>query len=330
MTRSRRALTLLSALALATGCAGAPEETTAAEPGGGYPVTVASCGVTSTVQARPTRAVTISQGATEVALALGVQDQIVGTAYLDDAVPEKWKAAFESIPVMAKEYPDQETLLSAEPDFVYAAYASAFGKDGVGTQAELGELGVPTLLSLFGCDDGDKPSDGEPVSFETVWKEIDIVADVFGVPGRAETIRQQQVEQLAVLEKDSVGKGLEVFWYDSGDKTPYTGTGQGGPQLILDAVGATNEFAHIGNGWTDVPWELVVKADPDVIVLADASWSTAAEKISYLRKDPVLSRLRAVQAESFATLPFSETTPGVRLADGATHLAEQLTALATR
>lgn len=330
MTRFRRATTTLTAVVLATGCAGAPTDKAEVASRSNYPVQAASCGFTSTVKAKPAKAVTISQGATEVALALGVQDQIVGTAYLDDAIPEKWKAAYDSIPVMAKEYPDHETLLKADPDFVYAAYASAFGKDGVGTQPELDKLGVPTLLSLFGCDDGDKPSEGEPVSFETVWKEIDIVANVFGVSDRAERIREEQAEQLAALKTQNAGKGLEVFWYDSGDKTPYTGTGQGGPQLVLDAVGATNAFAHIENGWSDVPWEQVVEADPDVIVLADASWSRAAEKIAYLKKDPVLSKLRAVQAESFATLPFSETTPGVRLADGAEHLAEQLSTLAQR
>ena len=64
-----------------------------------------------------------------------------------------------------------------------------------------------------------------------------------------------------------------------------------------------------------------------MIVLADASWSTAEEKIAYLEKDPVLSQLTAVEQESYVTIPFSESTPGVRLADGAVAVSEQLAKL---
>lgn len=68
---------------------------------------------------------TLNQGATEVALAFGVEDQLAGTAYLDDSVPQKWRAAYDSVPVLSKEYPKREELLAAQPDFVYGSYASA-------------------------------------------------------------------------------------------------------------------------------------------------------------------------------------------------------------
>lgn len=38
-------------------------------------------------------------------LALGLEDQLAGTAYLDDAVPPKWKRAYDEVPVLSKEYP---------------------------------------------------------------------------------------------------------------------------------------------------------------------------------------------------------------------------------
>ena len=51
-----------------------------------FPVTIKNCGRTTTYDAPPQRAVTMNQAATEIMLALGLADQMVGTAYLDDAI----------------------------------------------------------------------------------------------------------------------------------------------------------------------------------------------------------------------------------------------------
>ena len=327
MTSSRRTrfLPALLAVPLAlTACAGAPAPEAKEPAGGAFPVEASSCGHTSSIGAPPERAVTLNQGATEVMLALDLADRMAGTAYLDDAVPAKWQAAYDAVPVLSEEYPDNETLLEAEPDFVYGSYSSAFGDDAAGPQGELERLGIGSFLSLFGCGENEPSAD---VSFDSVWDEIETVAEVFGVPERATALEEAQQDALDRLAADRPGAGLEVFWFDSGDKTAFAGAGEGGPQLILEAVGATNLFADLEGGWADVSWERVVAADPDVIVLADASWSTAEEKIAMLEKDPVLKDLRAVRAEAYVVLPFSETTPGVRLADGAVSLAEQLAGL---
>ncbi|MEV7397512.1 ABC transporter substrate-binding protein [Aeromicrobium sp. NPDC092404] len=329
MSTSRRtfltpALVSLAALVLAA-CGGPPESDAAAAPGSAdYPVEATSCGFTSTIEQKPSRVVTMNQGATELVLALGAEDQLVGTAYLDDQVPAKWAKAYESVPVLSKEYPDHETLLTAEPDFVYGSYSSAFERKNAGTPTDLQELGIGSYTSPFGCGENEPSVD---VSFESVWDEVEVVADVLGVPDRAAKIRSDQRSALAALAQQDVGAGTTVFWFDSGDKAAFAGTGEGGPQLILDAVGATNVFADVEGGWADVSWERVVKADPDVIVLADADWSSADDKIALLKKDPALRDLKAVRDEQFVVLPFSETTPGVRLADGARAVAAGLAEL---
>lgn len=312
----------LAAAAMAlSACAGAPDadSKTSAD---GYPVTVNSCGTTTSVDAPPENAVTLNQGATEVALALGVEDQMAGTAYLDDEVPEKWEDAYDSVPVLADEYPDHETLLAANPDLIYASYESAFDKEVAGSPDDLAESGIDAYLSPFGC--ADTPDEA---SFETVWDEVESVATIFGVPERADTIKEDQQAELKRLDQENAGADLDVFWYDGGDKTAFAGAGQGGPQLIMDAIGATNVFADLDGGWADVSWEKVVDADPDVIVLADAASSTAKEKIEHLKNDPALKKLRAVREEAFITIPFSESTPGVRLVDGANRVASQLDGL---
>ncbi|WGX96704.1 ABC transporter substrate-binding protein [Nocardioides sp. L-11A] len=314
-------LTLSIALA---GCAGAPEPERKEATDDAFPVRVSSCGFDATVPAPPERAVSMNQGATEVMLALDLADRMAGSAYLDDAIPEKWQDAYDEVEVLSAEYPDNETLLAAEPDFVYASYLSAFDADAAGPREELAELGIASYNSPFGCGKG---HDRVEIAFDSVWDEIATVAAAFGVPERAAAIQEEQQAALDDLADRRPGADRTVFWYDSGEKTAFAGAGQGGPQLILDAVGATNVFADLEGSWADVSWEQVVAADPDVIVVADASWSTSDDKIAMLEKDPALRDLRAVKAKAYVVLPFSESTPGVRLADGAVSVGEQLSTL---
>lgn len=313
----------LGAVALA-GCAGAPTESAATPSASHSAVSLTNCGEHVHVDHAPTKLVTLNQGATEVALALGLEKSMVGTAYLDDSVSPKLKAAYESVPVLAPEYPSLEAFTAAGPDFAYAAYASAFTDKAVGTRQELAGKKIGTYLSPFGCPKGTPRA--EP-TFESAWSELTDVAAIFGVPAKATEVIDAQKAQLEKIRSAAAGKGAKVFWYDSGDKTPFVGAGKGGPQLIIDAVGGTNIFASLDGGWADGSWEDVVAAQPDVIVLADASWDTAETKKAHLKADPTLSALKAVQEDRFVVLPFSATTPGVRLVEGAESVASQIAAL---
>lgn len=319
---SARAAAIVLTGVLAAGCAGPPRPASGARAsGGGYPVTVTGCGHSSKITARPRRAVTLNQGATEIALSLGVSGRLAGTAYLDDAIPAKWRAAYKKVPVLSKEYPSREKLLAIKPDFVYGTFASAFEGSAAGSQASLAKVGIPSYLSPFGCAKG-KPRGA--VEWPTVWSEISTAGRAFGVPDRAARVTGGQEATVTSLRKKAAGRGLTAFWYDSGDKTPYAGAGQGGPQLIMNTVGLTNVFAGLKGGWADASWEKVVKADPDVIILADAGFSPAAEKKKLLRADPALRKLDAVRHNRFVVLPFSQSTPGVTLIDGAATVSGQL------
>lgn len=307
---------------LLAGCAGAPEaKSEAAEPDARFPVSVANCDHDVVVDSAPDRVVTLNQGATEVVLALGLGDRLAGTAYLDDAVSDSWSAEYEKVPVLAKEYPTHEAVLEAEPDLVYASYASAFDKGVAGDRSALADAGTASYLSPFGCPEEDqRPAP----TFDAVWQELHDVAALLGEPETSQAVVAEQRETLDAVREEAAGTGLTALWYDSGDKTPLVGGGQSGPQLILDAVGAENMFAGVERGWGEGSWEDVLAVDPDVIVLADASWSSAAEKRAYLEKDPVLSELTAVQEGAFVTVAYSEATPGVRMVDGAASVARQL------
>lgn len=113
-----------------------------------FPVTIENCDLTTTYDAPPQRAVTMNQAATEIMLALGLEDQMVGTAYLDDAILPQYESAYASIPILSDNYPSQEVLFGVEPDFVYGVYRSAFNDEAAGSRAELAELGIASYLSV--------------------------------------------------------------------------------------------------------------------------------------------------------------------------------------
>ncbi|MBS4102305.1 ABC transporter substrate-binding protein [Tsukamurella paurometabola] len=308
--------------ALLTGCGNTPA-TPPARPSERFPVSVTTCDVTSEVRAEPRRIVTLNQGATEVALALGVADRMVGTAYLDDEVAPRWRAAYERIPVLAAKYPSQEKMLSVRPDLVYGSYTSAFSEKNAGDRARLQSQGIATLLAPAGC--AKKP---ERASWDLIWDELTAAGRAFGTEDAAARLVAAQKAELGGAALQGAARGQRIFWWDYGSSTGLNvGAGKGTPQLLLEAVGGVNVFAHLPGNWAEVSLENVVGTDPDVIVVADTAGHPAQDRIDQARKDPALSQLRAVRENRFVVIPFSETTSGVRLLDGARRLADAVRAL---
>ncbi|QTE30512.1 putative F420-0 ABC transporter substrate-binding protein [Pengzhenrongella sicca] len=287
------------------------------------PVTVDNCGTEVTVTAPPTKVVTIKSTSTEMLLALGLGDSIVGTAFADGPVPADYEADAADLTVLSEQVPGKEALLEVAPDFVYAGWESNFSADGAGDRAELAGLGIGTYVSPAACkEEGYKP---DPLTFDGVFDEIREVADLFGVTDRAEELIAAQEAQLAAVEPPA--EPTTALWYSSGTDTPYVGAGIGAPQMILAAAGLTNIFADVHDTWTSAGWEQVVAADPDVIVLVDASWNTAAKKIELLEANPATSQLTAVREHRYLTVPFPAAEAGVRNADAVVSLSEQLATL---
>lgn len=315
-SRRHSSILLLSGLAVVTGllsaCAGGDTATTTpAEAAAAQPVTVENCGVEVTVAAPPQRAVTMNQAATEVMLALGLGERMVGTAYLDDEVLPEFADAYDSVAVLAeREYPSSETVLDTEPDLIYAAYPSAFEADAAGPRDELARLGISTYLSPSACPN--RPAD-EPLSIEAVWQEIRDVGALFDAGDVAERLVADQRKQLdEALAAAGDLSAMTVMWWDGGDDVPSVGACCGGPGMIMTAAGVQNAFGDVPRSWSDVNWEQVAERNPAVIVLVDAEWSTAEEKRATITSTPAVSTLPAVRDERFVEIPFSATTPGVR------------------
>lgn len=297
--------------------------TTASAAASFAPVTLDNCGTKVTVTSPPQRVVTIKSTATEMMLALGLGDRLVGTAFADGPVPADEQTAYAKVPVLSDTVPGPESVLATNPDLVYGGWESNFSAQGAGDRAALAKLGIASYVSPSACKE--KAYQPDPLTFDDVDAEIREVGTIFGVEDRAEALVAREHATLASAVKPATKQS--ALWWSSGNGTPYVGAGIGAPQMIMDAAGLTNVFAGVHDTWTSAGWEDVVAADPDVIVLVDASWNTAEAKKKALAANPATAALRAVKEQRYVVLPFAATEAGVRNAEAVASIDEQLAKL---
>ncbi len=324
----RAALALIPVAALllagcADGAAGTgsdPADGAADAAASGYPLTIDNCGTEVTLESAPERIVAIKSSTAELLLALGLEDRIVGTAFSDGPVPDEYAAAASGLEVLSDKVPSQEVTLAAEPDLVFAGWESNLSAEGAGDRATLQQLGVATYVAPAACKEpGYMP---DPLTFEEVFAEFEEAGAVFGVPDAAADLVADQRAALEAIEPN--GDDLTALWYSSGDDTPFVGAGIGAPQMIMEAAGLENVAADVHDSWTSMGWEAIVAANPDVIVLVDAPWNTAASKIAKLEANPATSALPAVQQQRYLVVDFPSTEAGVRNVGAVASLVDQL------
>jgi iron complex transport system substrate-binding protein len=319
MQLARPALLLIPAALLLAGCA-APAPAVTPTPTAAGPVEVSNCGTEVTFDAAPERVVTVKSTSTEMLLALGLGDRIVGTAFQDGPVPEQWAADATDLVSIADKVPSEEVVLELEPDLVYAGWESNFSPEGAGERAELASLGINSYVSPSACQSADQPA---KLSFDDIFGDIQQVADIFRVDATPLI-----AEQRAALEGiEPAGDGRTALWFSSGSDTPYVGAGIGAPQLVLETVGLENIAGDLDATWAPFNWEAVVDADPDFIVLVDATWNNVAKKIGILEANPATANLTAVKEQRYLIVPFAAGEAGVRSVEAAVSLNEQIAEL---
>ncbi len=315
---------LLSALATAlliSGCGSAATPSATPETGAtaqGFPLTVDNCGVTTTYRRPPQRAVSLNQHATEVMLALGLEKSMVGTGYLDDTILPDYRAAYDSVKVLSKEYPSFEALLEAEPDFVYGGWKSTFDeKEGRG-RATFTKAGINTHLNTEECPTG-------PVNVASMDEEIRTLGKIFGVPERAEERLGTLHATLDKVESRLAGvTPVKLFVYDSGDKTAFTAGGKGIGNDMIRRAGGENLFADLDKAFGDVSFEQVAQRAPEAVVIYDYGDQSVEDKKKFLLAHPALKDVPAIKNQRFAVLPLSSTVLGVRMPAAVESLAKQL------
>lgn len=286
----------------------------------GYPFTVDNCGTEVTFEKAPERIVTIKSTSIELALALGLEDKVVGTAFNDAPVTDPATGESVDVPVIAEKAPNQESVLETEPDLVYAGWESNLAADTAGERDVLAKLGVNTYVSPAACQGPDHQPD--PMTFDLLFDQFAEAGRIFDASEAAEELVAAQKADLARVSR--AAEGTSALWWSSGDDTPFVGGGIGAPQMVMEAAGLTNIAGDVRKSWDSLGWETIVAADPDVIILVDAVWNPAAAKIKTLESNKATAEMTAVKNKRYITIPFPAAEAGVQSVQSALTVAEGL------
>lgn len=271
-------------------------------------ITIENEGMSITYEEAPKKAISINQHVTEVMLALGLEDSMVGTAYLDDQIYPPLQEAYDQVPVLAEQYPSKEQVISTEADFIYGGWASAFNEKNLMSREEMEQLGIGSYLQ--------SSSVKVAPELEDIYTDIRNIAKIFRVEERGETLIEEMNADIEKIKEKvpTVDKPIDVLVFDSGDKDVFTAT-QNFMNTLVKMAGANNIFGDIEKNWATVSKEDAVERNPEAIIVIDYGSTTAEEKINFLKNDPALSQTPAVQNERFVVLPLSAASEGVRVAE---------------
>jgi iron complex transport system substrate-binding protein len=250
MRRSLLSLVLLLAMALvATGCGQDGARSDAAAPaaqGAGFPVTLDTPAGKLTLDQRPTRIVSMSPTATEMLFAIGAGEQVAAVdsnSNYPEKAPKTDLSAYE---------PNLEAIAGDKPDLV------VYSDDPGDLAAGLGKLAIPALK--------------QPAA-----KTLDDTYAQLDQLGRA-TGHLPEATRLAATMRAEIAKIAaakpthQLTYYHELDKNLYTATSKTFIGQLYAQLGMKNiadAADKDGSGYPQLSAEYIVKADPDLIFLAD-------------------------------------------------------------
>jgi iron complex transport system substrate-binding protein len=248
--RSLLPLMLLVLALVAAGCGQDGSTSGAAAPAGqeaAFPVTLDTPGGKLTLERQPQRIVSLSPTATEMLFAIGAGRQVAAvdsnSNYPKEA-PTTDLSAYE---------PNLEAIAGYRPDLV------VYSDDPGDLAAGLGKLGIPALAqpAAKGLDD--------------TYAQLDQLGRATGHVAEAGRLTESM---RAEIQKITAGSRPErpLTYYHELDKNLYTATsstfiGQLYKQLGMENIADAADKE--GTGYPQLSAEYVVKADPDLIFLAD-------------------------------------------------------------
>ena len=307
-----------------------------------YPMTIENCGVKERFSQAPSRVVTIGQHETELMLALGLQDKITGTAVWFGALPDDVRQQGANLKRLAENAPGFEAVVAQRPELVLAQYSWHVGPQGeVATRQQFEQLGIRTWISPADCTaktvTATSNSDGArsaPYSIDIILDEITALARIFDVTARGEALKQKLSERIAAAQRHSVIRSsapLKVVYWFSGPRLqgdPWVAGNKGAPGWISKTLGLTN-IIHSDEEWPAVTWEHIVKAQPDIIVIASMNRrlypaDDAEAKKRFLETDPVTREMPAVKKGHIAVVPAMSLNPSLRNVEAVELIGQQM------
>ena len=249
MRRSLVPLLLLVVALVAAGCGRDATTSGAAAPGGqgaAYPVTIDASGGKLVLARQPQRIVSMSPTATEMLFAIGAGTQVAAVdsnSNYPKSAPTTDLSAYE---------PNVEAIAGYKPDLV------VYSDDPGELAAGLHKLGIPALK---------QPA---ATTLDDTYAQLDQLGRATGHTAEAAQLAATMRAEIAKLA--AARPQHQLTYYHELDKNLYTATSKTFIGQLYAQLGMKNiadAADKDGSGYPQLSAEYIVKADPDLIFLAD-------------------------------------------------------------
>ena len=242
-----------------------------------YPVTVGDL----TLPQRPEKIVSLSATATEMLFAIGAGQQVTAvddqSSFPADA-PKTDLSGFK---------PNAEAIAAKDPDLV------VLSNDIDKIVSQLGALKIPVFLvpAATGLDQ--------------TYQQIGQLGTLTGHQGEATALTQRMTSDIDKIVKDVPKRGTPLTYYYELDPTLYTVTSKTFVGSVFSLFGLTNvadaaDPNGAKGGYPQLSQEALVKADPDMIFLADTK--CCQQSLDTVKARPGWANVTAVKAGTVIAL----------------------------
>jgi iron complex transport system substrate-binding protein len=252
------------------GAAEAPSQTTSAAT---FPVTVeGAAGKAVTITSRPERIVSLSPTATEMVYAIGAGYQVAAVDDQSNFPPQAPRTKLSGF------QPNVEAIAGYRPDLVLLS------NDEQDVVAGLDRLSIPTVLLPAAQ------------KLDDTYGQIELLGKATGHPAEAMATVDKMKADIDAIVAEIPERAAPLTYYHELDDTLFTVTSQTFIGQIYSLVGLKNiadKADKEGSGYPQLSSEYLVKADPDLIFLADTK--CCGQSAQTLAKRSGFANLTAVE-----------------------------------
>ena len=254
----------------------------------------------------PQRILVTYPGATELLIALGLSDKIVGTVSPYGLEPDKLSRIYASLPTVSAPFvPSREEALALKPDLIMG-WNHHFQPNALGSIDQWYSRGVATYVVPATI------RQGHPTIESTLYPFLKDAGQIFGVEGEVASYQAELESRIHQVVSGAQNQKYhpQVMVLQTYGNSTYTLYGQ--EYVVYDIVQKAGGRMINSKQLNGIGPERVLAFDPDYIVLvvAGKTEEDLSKAFESLKNDSHLSTLRAVRDGHVIPVDFSEVNNG--------------------
>ena len=278
--------------------------------------------VTTTYEKAPERVIAVYQGSIETMLALGLEEHVVASYGLDNAVKEEWEDGLSKMNYHEEVFaPSKEDVMMLEPDMIFS-WGSLFGEKKLGDVDQWISRGTNTYINT------NTRAGGYDRTLEHEYTDILNIGKIFDVEEKAQALvdeMKQEIEDALAKTKGKEAQTVSVIEFLNDDISNYGASSLAGDMITqLGGELAAPDAKQVGK-------EDLVEQNPDVIFVVymensgDDGEDVKSTCVAKVMEDPAFASLDAVKNGRVYPIMLGDMyASGARTIDGIRNFAAGL------